>query len=53
MHAKQKSGDEAQREPQYLPATQLVQTEEPAASAKVPASQGRHVAIDVASMVGE
>ena len=53
VHGAQKSGDDAHLVPIYVPAGQSVQTEEPAVSAKVPASQGRQLAIDVAPGIGE
>ena len=52
-HTKQTSGDDAQRELEDVPAGQLVQTEAPAVSAYLPASQGRQVPNEVAPGVGE
>ena len=48
MHAAQKSGDDAQRELEDVPAGQTVQMEAPAVAAYLPASQGRQVSKVVA-----
>ena len=48
MHTAQKSGDDAQRELEDLPAGQSVQTEAPAVAAYFPASQGRQLSKEVA-----
>jgi hypothetical protein len=48
MHAAQKSGDDAQRVLEDVPAGQSVQTEAPAVAAYLPASQGRQVSKEVA-----
>jgi hypothetical protein len=53
MHAAQKSGDDAQRVLKDVPAGQSVQTEAPAVSAYLPASQGRQASKEVARGVGE
>ena len=53
MHAAQKSGEDAQRELEDVPAGQSVHTEAPAVAAYFPASQGRQVSKLVAPGVGE
>ena len=53
VHSVQKEGDDAQRELKDVPAVQLVQTEAPAVSAYLPASQGRQVSGEVAPGIGE
>ncbi len=53
MHVAQKSDDDPQRELEYVPAGQSVQTEAPAVVAYLPASQGMQVSKEVALTVGE
>ena len=53
VHTVQKEGEDAQRTLNDVPAGQSVQTEAPAVSAYLPASQGRHVSKEVAPGVGE
>ena len=53
MHTVQKSGDDAQRKFNDVPAVQLAQTEAPTVSAYLPPSQGRQVSKEVAPGVGE
>ena len=53
LHTAQKSGEDAQREFEDVPAGQSVHTEAPAVAAYFPASQGRQVSKLVAPGVGE
>ena len=52
-HGTHISDEDAHRLAEYFPSTQLVQTEDPAESLKVPASHGRQVDKDVAPWLEE